>query len=135
MAEMVAAASECSEGTMHIWPEVGIIEVFDDHGRVPDGLPGEFVCTGLLNADMPLIRYKVGDRGAIQPATASPCACGRSLASLSAIAGRVDDVLQTADGRRIGRLDPIFKGGLPVLEAQIIQETLIQYSSALCAVA
>jgi phenylacetate-CoA ligase len=38
--------------------------------------------------------------------------------------GRVDDILYTIDGRRIGRLDPIFKGDLPVEEAQIIQEAL-----------
>jgi phenylacetate-CoA ligase len=38
--------------------------------------------------------------------------------------GRTDDVLYTADGRRIGRLDPVFKGDLPLREAQIIQESL-----------
>ncbi len=126
MAEMVAAASECSEGNMHLWPEVGIIEVFDDHLRVQDGMPGDMICTGLLNDDMPLIRYRVGDRAAVQPANVAPCACGRFLPFLAALEGRVDDVLHTADGRCIGRLDPIFKGGLPVLEAQIIQETLVR---------
>jgi phenylacetate-CoA ligase len=43
---------------------------------------------------------------------------------LSAIEGRVDDVLYTRDGRVIGRLDPIFKSGLPIREAQIVQEAL-----------
>ena len=33
-------------------------------------------------------------------------------------------MLYTADGRCIGRLDPVFKTHLPVREAQIIQETL-----------
>lgn len=124
MAEMVSAASECREGNMHLWPEVGMIEVLDEHGHVPDGVPGDLVCTGLINDDMPLIRYRVGDRAALQAANATPCACGRLLPSLAALEGRTDDVLHTADGRRIGRLDPIFKGGLPVLEAQVIQETL-----------
>ena len=27
---------------------------------------GDLVCTGLLNKDMPLIRYRVGDRGALR---------------------------------------------------------------------
>jgi phenylacetate-CoA ligase len=40
------------------------------------------------------------------------------------VEGRVDDVLYTADGRCIGRLDPVFKTSLPVQEAQIIQETM-----------
>jgi phenylacetate-CoA ligase len=33
-------------------------------------------------------------------------------------------LLYTSDGRRIGRLDPVFKGDLPIHEAQIIQEAL-----------
>jgi phenylacetate-CoA ligase len=40
------------------------------------------------------------------------------------VEGRVDDLFYTKDGRRIGRLDPIFKGDLPLREAQIIQEAL-----------
>jgi phenylacetate-CoA ligase len=36
----------------------------------------------------------------------------------------MDDVLYTADGRRIGRLDPVFKTGIPIREAQIVQESL-----------
>ena len=115
MAESVAAASECQGGRLHLWPEVGSVEV----------VAGELVCTGLLNADMPLIRYRIGDRGAL---TASPpptaCSCGRTLPSLAAVEGRVDDVLFTPDGRRIGRLDPVFKADLPVREAQIVQDTL-----------
>jgi phenylacetate-CoA ligase len=38
------------------------------------------------------------------------------------IEGRADEVLYTADGRRVGRLDPAFKARLPVREAQIVQE-------------
>ena len=33
-------------------------------------------------------------------------------------------MLYTPDGRRIGRLDPVFKTHLPVREVQIIQEAL-----------
>ena len=40
------------------------------------------------------------------------------------IEGRADDVLYTGDGRRVGRLDPVFKANLPIREAQIIQESL-----------
>jgi len=125
MAESVAAASECQGGRLHLWPEVGCVEVVADGRNVPAGALGELVCTGLLNADMPLIRYRIGDRGAL---TASPpptaCSCGRTLPSLAAVEGRVDDVLFTPDGRRIGRLDPVFKADLPVREAQIVQDTL-----------
>jgi phenylacetate-CoA ligase len=72
---------------------------------------------------MPLIRYRVGDRGALA-APDSSCGCGRHLPLLSAIDGRIDDLLYTADGRVIGRLDPVFKSRLPIKEAQIVQDEL-----------
>jgi phenylacetate-CoA ligase len=123
MAETVAAGSECEAGVLHQWPEVGWIEVLEHGSPVAAGTGGEFVCTSLFNSDMPLVRYRVGDRGAAEePARA--CRCGRTLPLLRSIDGRCDDVLYTRDGRRIGRLDPVFKSGLPLREAQIVQETL-----------
>jgi phenylacetate-CoA ligase len=114
MAESVAAASECQSGTLHQWPEFGHVEIMPD---------GELICTGLLNTDMPLIRYRVGDRGN-PPINNGLCACGRSLPPMGAVDGRRDDVLVTPDGRLVGRLDPVFKGTNAIREAQIIQETL-----------
>jgi phenylacetate-CoA ligase len=81
------------------------------------------VSTGLLNADMPLIRYEVGDR-VLLAAPGAQCPCGRTLPILESVDGRNDDVIVTPDGRRIGRLDPVFKGGLPISEAQIVQESV-----------
>ena len=43
---------------------------------------------------------------------------------LRSVEGRADDVLVTPDGRQVGRLDPVFKGDLPVREAQIVQEAI-----------
>lgn len=123
MTEFVAAAGECQEGRMHLWPEVGVVEAFDNDQPAGPGRPGDFVCTGLLNADMLLIRYRVGDRG-ILASDDEQCGCGRSLPLLTSVEGRVDDVLYTADGRAVGRLDPVFKSHLPIREAQIIQESL-----------
>jgi phenylacetate-CoA ligase len=127
MAEMACGASECAVGSLHIWPEAGVLEVLrdDTDEGVPAGQPGRLVSTGLLNADMPLVRYDLGDRGVLaNPAVA--CACGRLLPCLETIEGRSDDVLVTPDGRRVGRLDPVFKGDLPIREAQIVQEALDQ---------
>lgn len=120
MAEIVAGASECRSGRLHLWPEVGWVEL--GGGRA--GEPSDLIATGLLNADMPLIRYRVGDRAALSPASGAACACGRTLPMLDAIEGRADDALYTADGRRIGRLDPVFKSRLPIVEAQVVQESL-----------
>jgi phenylacetate-CoA ligase len=123
MAEIVTAASECETGQLHLWPEIGIIEVFEKEQLASNGTASDLVGTGLLNADMPLIRYRIGDRGTL-PATDTPCSCGKTLPILASVEGRVDDVLYTPDRRRIGRLDPVFKAHLPVREAQIIQEAL-----------
>jgi phenylacetate-CoA ligase len=123
MAEIVAAASECPAGTLHLWPEVGHLELLDDDADVaaPPGAGGRVVSTGLLNADMPLVRYAVGDRA--QLAEPTPCACGRALPALARIEGRSSDLLLTADGRAVYWINPIFYG-LPVVEAQVVQETL-----------
>jgi len=124
MAEMAFAATECERGRLHAWPELGVLEVLDENDRpVRDGQTGEFVVTGLLNAGMPLIRYRVGDRGAMAPGH-TPCACGRTLPIVARVEGRADDVLYTAHGASIGRLDPVFKADLPIVEAQVIQEAL-----------
>jgi phenylacetate-CoA ligase len=124
LSENVCAASECLHGNLHLWPEVGVTEVLDtDSGRsVPAGETGRLVCTGLINLTMPLIRYDVGDQGYLS--TEITCACGRSLPILGEVEGRKDDVVLTRDGRRIGRLDPVFKTDLPLREAQIVQESL-----------
>jgi len=125
MVEIVCAASECKEGNMHLWPEVGIVEVFTDEGNetVQPGQTGRFICTGLLNADMPLIRYALGDRGEIAP-PGRTCSCGRTLPVLQKLDGRHDDVILTRDGRRVGCVDTVFKENLPIREARIIQESL-----------
>ncbi|MDT7041557.1 hypothetical protein [Candidatus Nitronereus thalassa] len=125
MAEIVAAASECEEGQLHLWPEIGVVEVFQGENKLEDGMSGDLVCTSLLNDDMPLIRYRVGDCGSLQKHN-ELCDCGRTLPILGSVEGRVDDVLYTLDGRCIGRLDPVFKEDLPVREAQITQESLDQ---------
>jgi phenylacetate-CoA ligase len=123
MTEIACAASECDRGTLHLWPEVGVVEVLEDGTgeAAPAGCGGRLVCTSLLNPDMPLVRYEVGDRGALGDPSAA-CACGRGLPAIGRIEGRCDDVLVTRDGRLVGRLDPVFKLDLPIREAQIVQE-------------
>ncbi len=121
MSELVACAGECERGRLHLWPETGVVEVLEDARPLEPGVVGDLICTGLLNDAMPLIRYRVGDRGS-RVAGSMPCACGRTLPMLGGIEGRLDDVLLTPDGRRIGRLDTVFKADWPIREAQIIQD-------------
>ena len=128
MAEITAAASECTAGTLHTWPEAGILEVYHPEEAVyvnEKGIEGDFVMTGLLNPDMPLIRYRNGDRGSL-PDWEARCECGRSLPRFGSIQGRTKDLIRTADGRKLYILDSIFNG-LPIVEAQLIQESLSSF--------
>ena len=121
--ETVVTASECEHGRLHLWPEVGIVEVLKDTSDEPAelGEVGRLVCTGLLNAAMPLVRYEIGDRGAL---ATDGCPCGRSLPVLKSIEGRLDDVVVLPDGRRLSRFSHVFKGDIPLREAQVVQERL-----------
>ncbi len=92
-------AWECSEGGMHVNSDVIRLEVLGDDGRpTADGVEGDLVATSLVNHAMPLIRYRVGDRGSLRP---SACACGRSFPLLGVVTGRAADVLVLSDGRRV----------------------------------
>lgn len=124
MSEIVTSGSECTCGAMHLWPEVGYLEYASSDGQILKNVSGgRLIGTGLFNADMPFIRYKVGDALEVDYSTETTCACGKRLPAITSIEGRVDDSLLTPDGRIVGRLDPVFKADLPILEVQIIQET------------
>lgn len=121
-AEAVSFVSQCEHGTYHSNPEYGLIEVLDEHGNpARPGEPGEIVCTGFLNRAMPLIRYRIGDSAVISD---ERCACGRAFPVVKQLLGRVDDIIVTPEGHRVGRLDPIFKGLVSIKETQIVQESL-----------
>ena len=121
MAEMVAMASECTSGRLHLWPEVGAVEIMKGSLPVQLGEPGDLVCTGLLNVDMPLIRYRVGDQGRLE-ISSNTCHCGRTLPVMGSLEGRISDVLYTKDGRRVSRFGQVFNGDLAIREAQVVQE-------------
>lgn len=121
MTEMGVAASACHNGQLHTWPDLGYLEILDHDGQpAAPGQVGEVVTTGLLNVDQPLIRYRTGDLAVAAPDDFR-CPCGNEAPVLARVEGRNDHVLVTADGRRVGRLDPVFKGALRILEAQIVQ--------------
>ena len=110
---------QCEQGGYHIFPLVGIVELLPIPEQDKNGYAeGELVCTSLLNKDMPLLRYKMGDGGRWSQ---DGCPCGRSWPVLDCIAGRIDDYVTRADGTQIGRLDHVFKGVTGVKEAQIHQ--------------
>lgn len=122
-AEQVVFISQCEHGSYHIHPEFGYVEFLRKDGS--DAKPGEearLICTGFTNRAMPLIRYDIGDTGVL--AKEQNCPCGRNFPVVEKIIGRTDDILVMRDGRRVGRLDPVFKGLQTIKAAQIVQEDL-----------
>ena len=71
------------------------------------------IATGLLNFAMPLLRYDIGDIVEISSTDTNYV--------FDRIEGRVDDIVMTPEGRKIGRMDPAFKGVEGVEQSQIIQ--------------
>ncbi len=122
MGEAAVGATECANGSMHLWQDGGLVEVLDEGGQpVAPGDTGELVVTGFRNATMPLIRYRTGDRGRLVGPDEPPCPCGRVGPRLAEIEGRTNDLLVTADGRKVFWVNPIFYG-LALVEAQVTQE-------------
>jgi len=77
-------------------PWANYVEIVDGEGRrVPDGEEGEILVTSLINRAMPLVRYRIGDRGVLAP-TKDHSRTGEQV--LQAVLGRTSDVLRTADG-------------------------------------
>ena len=116
--EMSHFITTCEHGTYHEHPEYGIVEVLTHGSPTPPGELGEVIATSFVNLCMPFVRYRIGDL--IEP-SATRCACGRPFGTFARVVGRQDDVIVTPDGRRIGRLDPAFKGVAGILESQVEQ--------------
>lgn len=90
---------ECARGGRHIAEDRVFVEVLDEDGRpVPDGTEGEIVCTAFHERAMPLLRYRLGDIGQINP---DPCRCGRRFRTMRLTHGRIYDHVVLPDGRRI----------------------------------
>ena len=97
------------------------MEILVDGRPAVPGETGEIVSTGFVNPVMPLIRWRTGD---VATAGDAGCPCGRTSPTVRAILGREDDVIVTPRGRRVGRLDPIFKAVSSIHEARIIQDRI-----------
>jgi phenylacetate-CoA ligase len=85
---------ECVEARdgSHVSEDHFLAEVVDPESGEPvdDGEVGELVFTTLTKEALPLLRYRTGDLASL---TREPCSCGRTLARMSRVKGRVDDML------------------------------------------
>ena len=122
--ENISFAGDCEHGRLHVSPEAGVIEILRADGSPCDpGEAGEVVATGLIRRHQPLIRFRLGDQAAWDP---EPCPCGRELRVLKEVFGRIEDVIEGPDGRRMVRFHGIFVDLAHAREGQIIQETLFR---------
>lgn len=94
--ELNSIAFECIQGHLHCMEENVSIEIVDDEGNLlPDGEEGDIVVTSLNNFAMPLIRYRVGDRGRF---LTKKCECGEKGKVLELTTGRSNDLVIDREG-------------------------------------
>ena len=118
--------SECEYGKLHISPDLGIIEIIKSNGEY--ALPGEIgeaICTGILNYDQPLIRYRIGDL--LKLSIDQTCSCGRNMPVIDEVIGRIEDTVTGMDGREMVRFHGIFINIPAIIEGQIIQNTFSDF--------
>ena len=96
--EFSGIAYECeAHAGHHVVAEGYIVEILKGGQPAAPGEVGEVVITDLNNTCMPFIRYRIGDLAeAMDPA--EPCPCGRGAPRVGAIEGRVQSIIQGADG-------------------------------------
>jgi phenylacetate-CoA ligase len=88
---------ECEHKSgLHVNEDNFIVECIDPKTLAPDpqGTEGELVFTTIAKEGFPLIRYRTGDLAIL---TAEPCRCGRTLARMSRVRGRIDDLIILGD--------------------------------------
>ncbi|OHY82213.1 phenylacetate--CoA ligase family protein [Marinobacter sp. AC-23] len=113
-AEYVMFAGQDKTGIYQPNSIMGITEVELDSGSNDTG---RLLATSLTNKQMPLLRYNLGDTATL----ANPSGATIGTPGLKSINGRIDDYIETSDGRLIGRIDHIFKGIDGIREAQVVQ--------------
>ena len=118
-AEFAVSMTGCSEENLHVDMEFCIVEV-EVMEETDEYVRGPLLVTGLSNNATPFLRYRIGDVGTRLKA---PCPCGRPGDVFLDIDGRIEDFIVTPSGRRIGRMDHIFKSMSEVEEAQILQSS------------
>jgi phenylacetate-CoA ligase len=86
-------AFECAERSgLHVNEDHFIVEVIDPETLrpVPPGVEGELVFTTIAKQGIPLVRYRTGDVSAL---IEGDCPCGRTLARIRRVSGRIDDMV------------------------------------------
>lgn len=126
-------AMECNPGQgMHIFEDLGIVEVVDEDNRpVPDGTLGhKILFTSLFGFTQPIIRYEISDMMVL---AREPCPCGQPFRRIIAINGRNDDVLYLQGrGRRQVAVHPVHFWNVLESFANIRQYQVVHEPDGIC---
>lgn len=91
--EVGLVAWECMAGNRHINEDTVLVQICDEEGQpVDDGQFGTAIVTSLHRSVPHFIRYNIRDRLAVYPRMR--CACGVSSKILSAMQGRIDQMVK-----------------------------------------
>ena len=123
MTEYCGSIQQCAHGQMHLIPEFGFLEILDDHNQpVQKNEEGYFVWTGFLNDAMPLVRYKIGDRGRWQ--ANKPCPCGLNFPLVIPTITRESEILHCMDGRLLSprALNQLLKEATSLRSCQFVHD-------------
>lgn len=117
----IGFSCEAGQG-YHLHEDLCWVALVDAEGRpVPDGQPGEILLSNLVNRGTVLLNYRLGD---VAVRASGPCACGRTLARLAELRGRVGEVLVLPGGRLVhpSAVWGVFRQASDVLRYQLVQE-------------
>jgi phenylacetate-coenzyme A ligase PaaK-like adenylate-forming protein len=121
--ELCGLIHQCEAGRMHAAPDYAFLEILDENNLpVRTGDEGYFVWTGFVNDTMPLVRYRIGDRGC--RAQTDSCDCGRAFPVVVPTITRDSDQLHCPDGRIFSprALNQALKGARALRFCQILHE-------------
>ena len=107
---------------LHLIPNIHYLEIVDNNGKeVNTGESGEIIITLLTNYTMPLIRYKIEDRGILSK---KECNCGRGFPLLKKVEGRIRSIFRNEQGDMIdgGFFIELFYFRDYVKQLQVIQK-------------
>jgi phenylacetate-CoA ligase len=124
--EQVGWIAECEKGKKHLDMEYGILEVADLDGKpLPSGKEGYFIWTGFINKAMPLLRYKINDKGILFSGS-EKCECGRNYPLVEATITRAGDYLVTPEGNKFSPriLNQYLKKSTSLREVQFYQSEI-----------
>lgn len=119
-------AHECPHGAMHVISPFVHVEIMNAGRSAAPGEVGAIVCTNLGTRAQPMLRYAIGDVGALGPAD---CPCGLPLPTLSIRAARVTSFIALPGGRLCsGHLAAYLVRSDPrVCEFRVIQHELTRF--------